>query len=161
MQFKRVSKTEGRLSGLDLTPLVDVVFLTLMLLMIVLYFQHVKAEERAKLPDGSLARPPSVEREPELVLNFGYHRPVRGQRRDAAPTVLLNDRTVEAGDLSPELDRQKRALQSHSGSDRLADVTVVIRADSDVPAGLVQELVQKCRESGFARFSLQALPAVR
>lgn len=75
------------------------------------------------------------------------------------PTVLLDDRHVEVRELSPELDRQKHALQSQSGNDALADVTVLIRADSDVPAGLVQELVQKCREGGFANFSLQELPA--
>jgi len=155
----KTRKIEGRLCELDLTPLVNIVFLTLMLFMIALYFQHVKADERAKLPYDSLARPPGVERERELALNFGYRRSSRGQRRDAVPTVLLNGRHVEARELSPELDLQKRALQSQSDSDALADVTVLIRADSDVPSGLVQELVQKCRESGFARFSLQAMPA--
>jgi biopolymer transport protein ExbD len=155
----KTRKIEGRLCELDLTPLVNILFLTLMLFMIALYFQHLKADERAKLPHDSLARPPGVERERELVLNFGYRRSGRSQRRDAVPTVLLNDRRVEARELSPELDGQKRALQSQAASDSLADVTVSIRADSDVPSGLVQELVQKCRESGFARFSLQAVPA--
>ena len=155
----KTRKIEGRLCELDLTPLVDVVFLTLMLFMIVLHFQHVKADERAKLPYDSLARPPGIERERELALNFGYRRSGNGQRRDAIPTVFLNQRRVETRELSPELDRQKRAWQSQSGSDALADVTVLIRADSDVPSGLVQELVQKCRESGFARFSLQARPS--
>lgn len=157
MQFKRVSKTEGRLGELFLTPLVGVVILTLMFFMMALYFQHVRADERAKLPDDSLARPPRVERERELVLNFGYRRSGRGQRRDPVPTVLINDRHVEVRDLSLELDRQKRTLQPQSGSEALTEVTVLIRADSDVPAGLVQELVQSCRESGFAKFSLQEI----
>ena len=152
-------KIEGRLCEMDLTPLVNIVCLVLMLFMVALYFQQVKATERANLPYDSLARPPGVERERELVLKFGYRRSSRGQRRDAVPTVLLNDRHVETSELSPELDMQKRAMQSQSGSDVLADVTVLIRADSDVPSGLVQKLVQQCRESGFARFSLQAMPA--
>jgi biopolymer transport protein ExbD len=155
MQFNRASQTEGRLKELDLTPLVGVVILTMMFFMVALYFQHVRADERAKLPDDSLARPPRVERERELVLNFAYRRSGRGQRRDTVPTVLINDRHVEARDLSPELDRQKRTLQSQSGNGALTEVTVLIRADSDVPVGLVQELVQTCRESGFAKFSLQ------
>lgn len=155
----KTRKIEGRLCELDLTPVVDVVFLTLMFFLVVLYFQHIKSDERVKLPYDSLARPPGIERERELALNFGYRRSSNGRRRDAIPTVLLNDRHVEARDLSPELDRQKRAWQTQSGSEALTDVTVMIRADSDVPSGLVQELVQKCRESGFARFSLQAMPA--
>ncbi len=153
----KTRQIKGWLCELDLTPLVDVVFLTLMLLLIVLYFQRAKADERAKLPYDSLARPPAVERERELALSFGY-RPLNGGRRRAAvPTVLINQRHVEAGDLGPELDLQRRAWQSQSGVDVLPDVTVSIRADSDVPSGLVQELVQKCRESGFSRFSLQAM----
>ena len=142
----------------DLTLLVNVVFLSLMLFMIGLHFQHVKAGERAKLPYDRLARPPAVEPERELILNFGYRRSSTGRRRDPVPTVLLENRPVEVRELSPELDRQKRALQSRTGNEGLVDVTVVIRADSDVPAGLVQELVQKCREEGFANFSLQTLP---
>ena len=81
MQFKSVSKTEEWLGEPDLTPLVDVVFLALMCFMISLYFQHVKADERAKLPSDSLARPPLVESEQELVLNFGYRRSSGAPRR--------------------------------------------------------------------------------
>ena len=161
MQFNRVSETDGELGELILTPLVGVVILTLMFFMVALYFQHVRADERTKLSEDVFARPPRVERERELVLNFGYRRSGRGQRRDAVPTVLINDRHVEARELSPELDRQKRTLQSQSGNEVLTEVTIRIRADADVPAGLVQELVQTCRENGFAKFSLQETTTVR
>lgn len=156
MQFNRPGKTNAHRCELDLTPLVDVVFLTLMLFMLFLHFQQVKADERAKLPQDSLARPPAIERERELVLNFGYRRAGGSRLRDAVPMVLINDHPVAAGELGSELDRQKRAWQTQSSGDPLADLTVLIRADSDVPSGLVQELVHVCRENGFARFSLQA-----
>ncbi len=151
----KTRKIEGRLCELDMTPLVDIVFLMLSLCMIVTYFQHAKADERVKLPYDMLARPPEIEREHELVLNFGYRRSSNGQRRDAVPRLVINERLVGTRDLGTELDDQKQTLQSRLGKNALASVTVLIRADSDVPAGLVQELIAKCRESGFGRFSLQ------
>ena len=44
----------------------------------------------------------------------------------------------------------------------LEDVTIEIRADSDIPTGMVQELIQICQEQGieFQRFALKATQIV-
>lgn len=35
-------------------------------------------------------------------------------------------------------------------------ITVIIRADADTPAGLVQELIKLAQDHGFEKFSLKA-----
>lgn len=141
----------------DLTPIIDIVFLLLMLFMIVINFENSKAEDRTRLPTDGLAKPPEVRPEHELVLNFGYKRNRDGSKAESAPTVYFNDRDVEVGRLGIELDQERRALEQQYGKRVIGDVTVLIRADADVPAGLVQQLVQKCQQNGFTKFLLRAM----
>lgn len=153
MNFSTTRPSEDRSSELDPTPLVGVLILSTMFVVISLYFQNLKANERARLPVDRLVSPPSVAAEQELVLNFGYSR-TRDRRRETVPTVIINDRRIEIAALEPELERQRRALQSQGGVESVGGVTVQIRADADVPSGDVQDLIQRCRASGFANFSL-------
>ena len=56
----------------------------------------------------------------------------------------------------PDLEQEKRVMERLHGKEIIKDVTVLIRADSEVPTGLVQELIKKCQEAGFTKFSLRA-----
>ena len=57
----------------------------------------------------------------------------------------------------PVLETERRVLERVYGSHIvIKDVTVLIHADSEIPTGLVQELVKKCQQAGFSRFSLRA-----
>ena len=140
-----------------MTPVIDMVFLLMMLFMIVINLENSKAEDRTRLPQDGLAKPPEVRPEHELVLNFGYKRNRDGSKADGIPTVYFNDRDVEVGRIGMELDQERRAMEQQHGKRVIDDVTVLIRADADVPAGLVQELVQKCQQHGFKKFLLRAM----
>jgi len=153
MKFRKV---ELGVAELDRTPLIGIVFLLLMFFMIAINFENTKANERAKLPRDMLAKPPEVKPEHELVLNFGYERGVDGAKRSSVPYVFYNERYVEVAGLSADLEREKRMMEATHGKDITKDVTVLIRADSDIPTGLVQELVRKCQDHGFTKFSLRA-----
>ena len=109
------------------------------------------------MPKDGLAKPPEVRPEHELVLNFGYKRNRDGSKAESTPTVYFNDRDVEVGRLGIELDQERRAMEQQYGNRVIDDVTVLIRADADVPAGLVQQLVQKCQQNGFTKFLLRAM----
>ncbi len=148
---------EANTPGIDMTPVIDIVFLLLMLFMIVINLENSKAEDRTRLPKDGLAKPPEVRPEHELVLNFGYKRSRDGSKADDIPTVYFNDRDVEVGRIGIELDQERRAMEQQHGKRVIDDVTVLIRADADVPAGLVQELVQKCQQNGFKKFLLRAM----
>ena len=148
---------EANTPGTDMTPVIDMVFLLMMLFMIVINLENSKAEDRTQLPKDGLAKPPEVRPEHELVLNLGYKRNRDGSKVAGIPTVYFNDRDVEVGRIGMELDQERRAMEQQHGKRVIVDVTVLIRADADVPAGLVQELVQKCQQNGFKKFLLRAM----
>ncbi len=139
----------------DMTPVIDIVFQLLMFFMIAINFENTKADERVRLPKDTLAKPPVVKTEHELVLDFGYQQHPSGDRRKSFPEVFYNERFVDVRDISPDLEQEKRVIERVHGPNVIKDVTVLIRADSKIPTGLVQELIRKCQEAGFSKFSLR------
>ena len=108
-----------------------------------------------------LAKPPEIRPEHELVLNLGYKRGADGSTMDRTPTVVYNNRDVPISQLGPGLEQERRELELRHGRKVVDDVTVLIRAEADVSAGFVQELVQKCQQYGFKKFLLRATPDVK
>jgi biopolymer transport protein ExbD len=151
----KMRKIEMGFTEPDMTPMIDIVFQLLTFFMIAINFENTKADERVKLPKDSLAKPPVVKPEHELVLNFGYQRLSSGARASEIPEVFYNERYVEVRQIAPDLEQERRVMERLHGKDVIKDVTVLIRADSEVPTGLVQELIKKCQEVGFTKFSLR------
>lgn len=152
----KVRKIEMGFTEPDMTPMIDIVFQLLTFFMIAINFENTKADERVKLPRDMLAKPPEVKPEHELVLNFGFERDRDGNKKNSIPTVFYNERYVEVGQLTPDLEQEKRLMEAMHGKDVIKDVTVLIRADSEVQTGLVQQLIRKCQDNGFTKFSLRA-----
>jgi biopolymer transport protein ExbD len=149
-------KPEMNMSEPDMTPMIDIVFQLLTFFMIAINFENTKADERVKLPKDVLAKPPEVKPEHELVLNFGFERALDGTKKSLVPTIFYNGDFVQVGKLGPELEQEKRIMEAQHGKEVIKDVTVLIRADADVPTGLVQELIKKCQANGFTKFALRA-----
>ena len=152
----KMRKIEMGFTEPDMTPMIDIVFQLLTFFMIAINFENTKADERVKLPKDTLAKPPVVKPEHELVLNFGYQRTATGERAKPFPEIFYNERYVEVRQITPDLEQEKRVMERIHTKDVIKDVTVLIRADSEVPTGLVQELIKKCQEVGFTKFSLRA-----
>jgi biopolymer transport protein ExbD len=153
----KMRKIEMGFTEPDMTPMIDIVFQLLTFFMIAINFENTKADERVKLPKDTLAKPPSVKPEHELVLNMGYQRDLKGKRLNSIPEIFYNERYVEVRQITPDLEQEKRVMERVHGKEVIKDVTVLIRADSEVPAGLIQELIKKCQEAGFSKFSLRAM----
>lgn len=151
----KIRKPDMSYTEPDMTPMIDIVFQLLTFFMIAINFENTKADERVKLPKDVLAKPPEVKPEHELVLNFGFKRKEDGTKI-GVPTVFYNERYVEVSHLTPDLEQEKRVMELLHGKDVIDKVTVLIRADSEVPAGLVQELIKKCQDNGLTKFSLRA-----
>jgi biopolymer transport protein ExbD len=149
-------KIETGFAQPDMTPMIDIVFQLLTFFMIAINFENTKADERVKLPKDTLAKPPVVKPEHELVLHFGYQWHPSDGRRKSRPEVFYNERYVDVFDITPELEQEKRVMERVHGQHVIKDVTVLIRADSEIPTGLVQELIRKCQDVGFSKFSLRA-----
>ena len=76
----RFQATEINIPEVDMTPMIDIVFQLLTFFMLVSSFDNLKADERVKLTENQMARPPEVAREKELLLNIGFIRNEKGEK---------------------------------------------------------------------------------
>ena len=147
---------EAGLGDPDMTPMIDIVFQLLTFFMIAVNFENTKADERVKLPIDALAKPPEAKLDDELLLNFGYNR--RADGTNIGDPVIFYDGEIPVEKIGPSLEQEAKFFQAkRQGKEKpLEDVAVIIRADADVPTGMVQELIEKCQEAGFSKFQLKA-----
>jgi biopolymer transport protein ExbD len=150
-------KVESGFSEPDMTPMIDIVFQLLTFFMIAINFENTKADERVKLPVDALAKPPESKLDNELVLNIGYNRNKDGTH-NGEPKIFYNGEDIPLERMPFHLDLEAKTFAAKAGNSEQAldDVAVIIRADAEVPTGLVQELIEKCQQAKFTKFSLKA-----
>ncbi|MFM7058488.1 MAG: ExbD/TolR family protein [Planctomycetota bacterium] len=156
MKFKPADVSAAEL---DMTPMIDIVFQLITFFMVINKFDQDEADERVGLPRDTLARPPAVQRKNAFVLNYGYMKNQNGERLSNDPFLFIGDEQLTLEQVRPRLRQESQFYRTIGTS--LEDVTVEIRADASVKAGLVQELIQMCQETGieFQRFALKATQA--
>lgn len=151
----RVRSSEPDQAEVDMTPMIDIVFQLISFFMMISNFEQTKADERVKLPKDSLAKPPEVKVENELVLNIGFLRDTEGNKLDPEPIIFYaGDQRFRLGNFAPKLHQEQLVYKSQKQDP--ADVSVVLRADADVPTGMVQELISVAQQEGFSRFAIKA-----
>ncbi len=152
MKFKHAKPT---IVEADMTPMIDMTFQLIAFFMIVTNFDQTQADERVKLPADKLARPPIVAREHEIVLNVGFIR--SGGEITGGPYVFYGGGdNIRIADFEPRLKREYAISKKQFDEKTTQDTTIKIRADSDVPTGMIQELIKMGKDVGFAKFSLVA-----
>ncbi len=155
MKFK---KTEPAVAEVDMTPMIDIVFQLIAFFMVITNFEQTQADERVKLPADQLARPAKNKRDNELVLNIGFNRNPDGSRVGSGSPLLFyaGDKIpLGAPQIKEQLNFEAKNFEEARGVKR-AEVTVILRADAEVPTGQIQELIKKCQEAGFEKFALKA-----
>lgn len=150
----RINSAKPAMQEVDMTPMIDIVFQLIAFFMVITNFEQTQADERVKLPKDELAKPPQVKREDALTLNVGYLRNKDGEKVDSEPWVFFGDEQYRVAGVAPRL-AEERAFYQATGTDP-KEVTVVIRADAEVPTGLVQELIKLSQEATFEKFALKA-----
>jgi biopolymer transport protein ExbD len=152
MKFK---KTEPAVAEVDMTPMIDIVFQLIAFFMVITNFEQTQADERVKLPKDQLARPAKAKRDKELVINFGYIRNTDGSRAGTGdPRIFYAGENLSLSTFQTQLNFEKQNYVDTGVNPK--EVTVIIRADAEVPTGQVQELIKKCQEASFEKFSLRA-----
>lgn len=157
----KIKKHQPAENEVDMTPMIDIVFQLIAFFMVITNFEQTQADERVKLPRDRLAKPPDAKRENEIVLNVGFERDLTGKKTDPTPYVFfIGERfTIDAKSVGPRLQVEQSYYKRLDVA--IKDVTVIIRADSEVPTGLVQELIRMCQDSEklkleFEKFALKA-----
>ncbi len=136
MKFKPVKRSKSGSGGLDLTPIVDVVFNLLIFFAVTLSFAATSGGINVKLPSASSADP--VEKE-EITVNL---------TEDGK--LFYNDKSVDLAGLAEKLKEVKNK-----------ESIIIIRADSTVPHGKVVEVMDTVKTEGLSKIAIavdQAAP---
>jgi biopolymer transport protein ExbD len=155
--MKRLS--EPALVQPDMTPMIDVTFQLITFFMIVTNFEQTQADERIKLPEDVLAKPVKVARRDELVVNLGFLRDREGRKTDPEPWVFLIVEELRLSNFRPRLAHEARVMRARAGDQEVKNTNVTIRADGDVPTGVIQQVMKLAQEAGFEKFALKAKQA--
>ncbi len=124
-QSRRIASAGG---GLDVTPIVDVVFNLLIFFAVTLNFA-VNAGLDIKLPSAASAKPVETK---EITINL---------TKDG--NIFYNDTKIEVESLAPKL----RAIENKKS-------VVVIRADGLVPHGKVVKVIDIAKSEGLSRLAI-------
>jgi biopolymer transport protein ExbD len=122
---------------INLTPLIDVVFLLLIFFMVSTTFDR-HAKLKVQLPEAS-AKMEQKQEEP-IVLSI-----------DANGKYYINDRQV----VNTQLDTLKKALRKSVGDKK--DVALVLRADAKTPHQSVVRAMDAASQLGLTRLSIATL----
>ncbi|HVX10755.1 MAG TPA: biopolymer transporter ExbD [Pirellulales bacterium] len=132
----------------DMTPMIDMTFQLIAFFMVLINFAEGDQDQRIKLPSSELAKPPDAPVEAPLILQLTEEG-----------NVLLGGDKVPIADMSRYLRTESEIIRRQ---DKVpSEASVIIRADRGTKTGLVQELIKKCQEQGFEKFSLRAKQEAR
>ena len=130
--------------GGDMTPMIDLVFLLIAFFAILLNFSETEQNQRIKLPSSDLAMPPQAPPESHITIQVTKDGDIIIKGKDYLPE-----------DLVPYLKLEKEYTMSLPDTD-FHDTQIIIRADAFVETQTVQDVMKKCQEVGYDKFSLRA-----
>jgi biopolymer transport protein ExbD len=142
MRFR--SGKSGEILEGDLTPMIDMTFQLIAFFMVLINFSQSEQDQRILLPDSVLAKPP----ERQLQYPITVHLTKEGN------VVYGGQELANMNRLRPYLVNERSVLEGRDTP--LSDATIIIRADRQAQAGVVQKLIQLCQEEQFEKFALRA-----
>ena len=137
-------KREMASAETDMTPMIDVTFQLIAFFMFVLQFSDAETNERIKLPASELAKPAEAPLAQPITLQLTKEG-----------TVLYAGDELPLQQMKAPLQREKALLERLRKS--ISDATIIIRADAETKAGMVQELIRIGQEVGFEKFVMRAM----
>ncbi|MCC6969302.1 MAG: biopolymer transporter ExbD [Phycisphaerales bacterium] len=123
--------------GVDLTPVIDMVFMLLIFFLVATTFQQQERESKIALPQAAASAPISSALR-EIVINV---------TRDG--TLIVNTKVVDEASL---LSMLKSAAAQNPGQ------KVNVRGDRDAAYGMVARALDLCKQAGIAEPFLQTIP---
>ena len=137
-------KTDTKIAEGDLTPMIDMTFQLIAFFMLVINFSEVEQDQRVQLPASELAKPPSSPYEQPFTIHL--------TRNDQ---YLFGGATLsQLSLLESALLKETQIIKRHT-SEKIEEVTIIIRADENAKTGQVQEVIQICQKLKFEKFALR------
>jgi biopolymer transport protein ExbD len=128
----------------DMTPMIDCTFQLIIFFLLTLNFSSDEQCELIRLPGSELAKPADGSLDTPITVQIL-----------ASGIVLFGGDQMPPSALKGPLKREREVIRTVLGRD-VKNATIVIRADRDVPAGIVQEVIHVCQQADFEKFALRA-----
>lgn len=129
MKFKPIKKSKSAGGGIDLTPIVDVVFNLLLFFAVTLSFAATSGGINVNLPSASSADPVEAE---QVTVNM---------TQDGK--LFYNDQNVDIEGLAARLKEVKNK-----------ESIIIIRADNTVPHGKVVQVMDTVKAEGLSKIAI-------
>ena len=128
----------------DMTPMIDCTFQLVIFFLLTLNFSSDEQSELIRLPSSELAKPAEGSLDTAITVQVL-----------ASGTVLFGGDQMTPAALRGPLKRERDVIRTVLHRD-VKNATIVIRADRDVPTGIVQEVILVCQQADFEKFALRA-----
>jgi len=133
----RSGEAQDREVTLEMTPLIDMVFLLLIFFLVATTFQQTEREMQIALPQAAFSGPISTALR-EIIINV-----------DAEGTIIVSGRTIEPDDL--------RALIENAMTVN-PDQKVTVRGDRDAAYAHIVRVLDICKSGGVQEPYLDTVP---
>lgn len=124
--------------------MIDCTFQLIIFFLLTLNFSSDEQSELIRLPGSELAKP----------VEGSIDTPITVQILSSGIVLFGGDQMLPAA-LKGPLKREREVIRTVLGRD-VKNATIVIRADRDVPTGIVQEVIHVCQQADFEKFALRA-----
>ena len=141
--FKRHSERD-EVMGLNMTSLPDLIFTVLFFFMIVTHMREVNLKVHYEVPQGTEVQ--KLGHKASLV-HIYVGRDDAGEFQ-----IQLNNEVASLEDIAAFIDAERQRMNS----DDLARMTVSIKADRDVPMGIISDIKRELQQSLALRINYSA-----
>ncbi len=144
-------KKERQMPGLNTSSLPDLIFTVLFFFMIVTHMRSVTVKVAFQTPQGTELTK-LVKKTSTTYIFVG--RPVRSGMQPADTFVVqVNDRLMSVGQLAEYLSAER----SRMSPDDLEQMTVSLKADKNVPMGIINDVKQALRKANALKIHYSAV----
>jgi biopolymer transport protein ExbD len=153
-RMKRMGRSKRKVTGLNLTPLMDV--FTILVFFLLFHSSGgdiLETPKQIKLPDSVVETKPRetvvIMVSPEVVL-------VQGEAVVSTPE-LFEDRIRSVAEITERLKQLERNIIGISTKTIAESKEVTILADKTIPFKVLKKIMSTCTESGYGRISLAVI----
>ncbi len=153
-RIRRMGRSRKKLTGLNLTPLMDV--FTILVFFLLFHSSGgdiMEAPKQIKLPDSVVETKPRetvvIMVSPEVVL-------VQGEPVIGTPE-LLEDRIRTVAEIRERLKQLELSIIGISTKTVVASKEITILADKTIPFKVLKKIMSTCTGSGYGRISLAVI----
>ncbi|MBR1415905.1 MAG: biopolymer transporter ExbD [Prevotella sp.] len=141
---------ERDVPGLNMASLPDLIFTVLFFFMIVTHMRDVDLKVHYEVPQGSEVQ--KLDHKASVVhIYVGRATGENGKERDGF-LIQLNDQVATVDDISAFLEKERARMTSED----LSRMTVSIKADRDVPMGVISDIKRALQQDYALRINYSA-----